>query len=176
MPTRDVGALVAAMTLEEKAALTAGVDVWHTAAVPHLGIGQIKMTDGPNGARGSTGADSLSLTPSICIPCGTALGATWDPEMVGQASAAVARQARDKSARVLLAPTVNLHRHPLWGRNFECFSEDPFLSGVLAAAYIRAVQDEGVIATVKHLVGNESEHERRMCCSEIDERTLRELY
>jgi beta-glucosidase len=176
VPARDVGALVAAMTLDEKAALTAGVDLWHTAAVPRLGIGQVKMTDGPNGARGSTGADSQSFTPSICIPCGSALGATWDPGMVGQASAAVARQARDKSARILLAPTVNLHRHPLWGRNFECFSEDPFLSGVLAAGYIRAVQDQGVMATVKHLIGNESEHERRMCSSEIDERTLRELY
>jgi len=175
-PRRDIEALVAAMTLEEKAALTAGVDTWRTAGVGRLGIGQVKMTDGPNGARGSTGEDSQSFTPSLCIPSGSALGATWDPEVVAQASAAVARQARDKSARVLLAPTVNLHRHPLWGRNFECFSEDPFLSGILAAGYIRAVQDQGVIATVKHLVGNESEHERRMCSSHIDERTLRELY
>jgi beta-glucosidase len=175
-PPRDIEALVAAMTLEEKAALTAGVDSWRTAAVGRLGIGQVKMTDGPNGARGSTGEDSQSFTPSLCIPSGSALGATWDPEVVAQASAAVARQARDKSARVLLAPTVNLHRHPLWGRNFECFSEDPFLSGILAVGYIRAVQHQGVIATVKHLVGNESEHERRMCSSQIDERTLRELY
>jgi beta-glucosidase len=175
-PRRDIEALVAAMTVDEKAALTAGVDTWRTAPVERLGVRQVKMTDGPNGARGSTGDDSQSFTPSLCIPSGSALGATWDPEVVGSASAAVARQARDKSARVLLAPTVNLHRHPLWGRNFEAFSEDPLLSGVLAAAYIRAVQDEGVIATVKHLVGNESEHERRMCCSEIDERTLRELY
>ena len=115
----DIDALVAAMTLDEKAALTAGVDNWHTAAIGRLGIPAVKMTDGPNGARGSTGSDHLSSTPSICIPSGSALGATWDPEVVGAASAAVARQARQKHARVLLAPTVNLHRHPLWGRSFE---------------------------------------------------------
>jgi len=173
---RDFDALVAAMTLDEKAALTAGADRWHTVAVERLGIPSVKLTDGPNGARGATGSDRLSATPSLCIPSATALGATWDPELVGLASAAVARQAREKSARVLLAPTVNLHRHPLWGRNFEAFSEDPYLSGKLAAAYIAGVQREGVMATVKHLVGNETEHERRMCSSQIDARTLRELY
>ncbi len=173
---RDVAALVEAMSLDEKADLSAGVDAWHTATFEHLGVGAVKMTDGPNGARGNTGADHLSVTPSICIPSGSALGATWDPATVAQASAAVARQAREKSAHVLLAPTVNLHRHPLWGRNFEAFSEDPFLTGKLGAAYIRAVQSEGVVATVKHLVCNETEHERRMCSSEVDERTLRELY
>ncbi len=173
---RDIDALVAALTLEEKAALTAGADGWHTVALARTGIPAVKMTDGPNGARGSTGTDHLSSTPSVCIPCGSALGATWDPQVVGAASAAVARQAREKQARVLLAPTVNLHRHPLWGRNFECFSEDPYLSGKLAAAYIVGAQAEGVMATVKHLVCNETEHERRMCSSEVDERTLRELY
>ena len=93
-----------------------------------------------------------------------------------RAAAAVARQARDKGARVLLAPTVNLHRHPLWGRNFEAFSEDPILTARLAVAYIRGVQGQGVIATVKHLVGNETEFERYTSSSVIDERTLRELY
>jgi beta-glucosidase len=163
------------MTLDEKASLTAGIDFWHTAAVPRMGIPSVKFTDGPNGARGET--DSfLSVTPSICIPSATALGATWDPGLVAEASAAVARQARDKGARVLLAPTVNLHRHPLWGRNFEAFSEDPLLTAKLAVAYIRGVQEQGVIATVKHLVGNETEFERYTSSSVIDERTLRELY
>jgi beta-glucosidase len=174
-PARDVPALVAELTLGEKASLTAGIDFWHTAAIPRLGIASVKFTDGPNGARGET--DSFqSVTPSICIPSATALGATWDPGLVAEASAAVARQARDKGARVLLAPTVNLHRHPLWGRNFEAFSEDPLLTAKLAVAYIRGVQDQGVIATVKHLVGNETEFERYTSSSEIDERTLRELY
>ena len=163
------------MTLDEKASLTAGITLWHTAAVPRLGIPSVKFTDGPNGARGGT-VGFLSVTPSLCIPSGTALAATWDPALVAEASAAVARQARDKGARVLLAPTVNLHRHPLWGRNFEAFSEDPLLTAKLAVAYIRGVQDQGVIATVKHLIGNETEFERYTSSSVIDERTLRELY
>lgn len=173
---RDVRAIVAAMTLDEKVAFTVGVGNWHTAALERLGVRAVKLTDGPNGARGMTGADHLSSTTSISTPTGSALGATWDPDLVGRAGAAVGRQALEKGARVLLAPTVNLHRHPLWGRNFECFSEDPYLSGVLAAAYISGVQAEGAIATVKHLVCNETEHERRICSSEVDERTLRELY
>jgi beta-glucosidase len=172
----DPAALLSAMTLDEKAALTAGADIWHTAAIERLGVPQVKMTDGPNGVRGATGTDHQSLTPSICIPSGSALGATWDTDLVAQLGTALARQARQKSARVLLAPTVNLHRHPLWGRNFEAFSEDPLLSGKLAAAYIRGVQSQKVAATVKHFVCNETEHERRMCSSQVDERTLRELY
>lgn len=176
MTARDIDALVASLALDEKASLTAGTDMWHTASVERVGVPAIKMTDGPNGARGATGDDHLSLTGSVCIPSASSLAATWDQAAVASAAAAVARQARQKSARVLLAPTVNLHRHPLWGRNFEAFSEDPFLSGKLAVSYIKAVQDEEVIATIKHLVCNESEHERRMCSSEVDERTLRELY
>lgn len=169
-------ALVGRLTLDEKAALTAGVDSWHTAAIPRLGIPALRLSDGPSGARGDTSPQGVPRTPSICIPSGTALGATWDPDLVAEAAAAVARQALEKGARVLLAPTVNLHRHPLWGRNFEAFSEDPVLTARLAVAYIRAVQGAGVAATVKHLVGNESEFERNTASSDIDERTLRELY
>jgi beta-glucosidase len=172
---RDIDRLVAELSLEEKAALTAGVDTWHTFAVDRLGIPAVKLTDGPNGARGAT-INHESATPSVCIPSASALGATWDPELVGQAAAVVARQARDKKARVLLAPTVNLHRHPLWGRNFEAFSEDPYLTAKLAVRYIQAVQDAGMVATVKHFVGNEAEYERTTTSSDIDERTLRELY
>ena len=174
-PVRDIQVLVSGITLDEKASLTVGVDLWHTAAIPRLGIPSVKFTDGPNGARGAT-ANFLAVSSSVCIPCATALGATWDPDLVEQAAAAVARQARDKGARVLLAPTVNLHRHPLWGRNFEAFSEDPILTARLAVAYIRGVQDQGVVATVKHLVGNETEFERYTSSSVIDERTMRELY
>src|ERR1039458_8410278 len=173
---RDVDALVGRMTLDEKASLTAGVDSWHTGSVPRLGIPAVKFTDGPNGARGETRGDGLSITPSVCIPSETALGATWDPDLVAETAAMVARQARDKGARVLLAPTVNLHRHPLWGRNFEAFSEDPILTAKLAIGYIRGVQAQGVVATVKHFVGNETEFERNTSSSVVDERTLRELY
>lgn len=171
----DIAALVAALDLDEKAALTAGADNWSTFAVPRLGIPGIVLTDGPVGARGAT-ADHESLTTSVAILSGTALGATFDPDLVAEMSAIVARQALDKGARVLLAPTVNLHRHPLWGRNFEAFSEDPVLSAKLAVAYIRGVQTQGVAATVKHFVGNEVEHERFTCSTDVDERTLRECY
>ncbi|MHB1598903.1 MAG: beta-glucosidase [Acidimicrobiales bacterium] len=173
--TADVATLVAAMTLDEKAALTAGADNWSTFGVPRLGVPGVVLSDGPVGARGAT-VDHESATTSIAIPSGTALGASFDPALVARLSAIVARQALDKGARVLLAPTVNLHRHPLWGRNFEGFSEDPLLSAKLAVAYIQGVQGEGVAATVKHFVGNEAEHERFTCSTDVDERTLRECY
>jgi beta-glucosidase len=175
LTAREVAALVDGMTLDEKASLTAGVDSWHTASVPRLGIAAVKFTDGPNGARGET-RDGISRTPSVCIPSETALGATWDPDLVAETAAMVAHQARDKGARVLLAPTVNLHRHPLWGRNFEAFSEDPILTAKVAVGYIRGVQAQGVVATVKHFVGNETEFERNTSSTVVDERTLRELY
>jgi len=170
----EIDALVDKLTLDEKAALTAGVDFWSTVAVPRLGIPTVFLSDGPNGARGSImGPDGPT---SLCLPCGSALGATWHPDLVEEVGAAIGRDARRKSARVLLAPTVNLHRSPLAGRNFECYAEDPLLSGRLAAAFVRGAQGEGVATTVKHLVGNDAEFERHTISSEIDERALRELY
>jgi beta-glucosidase len=118
----------------------------------------------------------METDPSACIPCGSALGATWNPALVEELGALVGREARDRGCRGLLGPTVNLHRSPLAGRNFECYSEDPLLSGRLAAGYVRGVQSEGVFATVKHFVGNEAEFERASISSVIDERSLRELY
>jgi beta-glucosidase len=171
----DVKALVDALTLEEKAALTSGEDMLSTVAVDRLGIPKVHVTDGPNGARGNS-LPGMGGNPSVCIPCGSALGATWDPALVGKLGALVGREARDRGCRGLLAPTVNLHRSPLAGRNFECYSEDPLLSGRLAAAYVRGVQSEGVFATVKHFVGNDAEFERASISSVIDERSLRELY
>lgn len=176
MPPSDrVERLLAALTVEEKAALTAGVDLWSLPGVPRLGIPAVAMTDGPNGARGTTlpGPDA---TPTTCVPCGSALGATWDPELVGEVGALVAREARAKGCRVLLAPTVNIPRSPLAGRTFECYSEDPLLSGRLAAAFVRGAQAEGVVTTVKHLVANDAEFERYTMNSVIDERALREIY
>ncbi|HEX6424837.1 MAG TPA: glycoside hydrolase family 3 C-terminal domain-containing protein [Acidimicrobiales bacterium] len=162
------------MTLDEKAALTAGVDMWSTAAVPRLGIPAVRLTDGPNGARGA----HLGPTgpTAACLPCGSALGATWSPDVVAAVGGVIGSEARAKGARVLLAPTVNLHRSPLAGRNFECYSEDPLLSGRLAAAFVRGAQAEGVATTVKHLVGNDAEYERYTISSDIDERALREFY
>ena len=171
----DVKALVDALTLEEKAALTSGEDMLSTVAVERLGIPKVHVTDGPNGARGNS-LPGMGGAPSTCIPCGSALGATWNPGLVEALGALVGREAHDRGCRGLLAPTVNLHRSPLAGRNFECYSEDPLLSGRLAAGYVRGVQSEGVFATVKHFVGNDAEFERTSISSVIDERSLRELY
>ncbi|HEX5265993.1 MAG TPA: glycoside hydrolase family 3 C-terminal domain-containing protein [Acidimicrobiales bacterium] len=170
----DIDKLVAEMTPEEKASLTAGRDMWSTNGVPRLGIPPVRVTDGPNGARGT--AMGSAGPRSVCVPCGSALGATWDPDLLGRIGELLGREARRKSARVLLAPTVNIHRSPLAGRNFECYSEDPHLSGRLAAAFVRGAQSQGVATTVKHLVANDAEFERHTISSVVDERALREIY
>lgn len=170
-----VDALVAQLTLDEKATLTAGEDLWSTVAIPRVGIPKVRLTDGPNGARGPALPGATPDT-SLCVPCGAALGATWDPVLVERLGIALGEEARTKACRVLLAPTVNLHRSPLYGRHFECYSEDPLLSGRLAAAFVRGVQSQGVATTVKHFVGNDAEFERNTMSSVIDERTLREIY
>jgi hypothetical protein len=133
--------LLGRMSIEEKVSMLAGSDQWHGTGVPRLGIPPIKMTDGPCGARGG---QYESGTTAACFPCGTALAATWNPELVERVGAALAEEARTKRAQVLLAPTVNIHRSPLAGRNFECYSEDPHLTARIAVSYIRGVQSRGV--------------------------------
>lgn len=162
------------MTLEEQVALLAGADFWTTVAVERLGIPKIKVTDGPNGARG--GGSLVGGVKSACFPAAIGIGASWNLELVRQMGVALAEETKTKSARVLLAPTVNIHRSGLNGRNFECYSEDPMLTSALAVAYIEGVQSQGIAATIKHFVGNESEIERQTMSSDIDERTLREIY
>lgn len=175
MAVKDIGALVDRLTLDEKAALTAGEDLLSTVAVDRLGIPKIHVTDGPNGARGNS-LPGMGGAPSACIPCGSAVGASWDPALAESLGALVGQEALDRGCRGLLAPTVNLHRSPLAGRNFECYSEDPLLSGRIAAGYVRGVQSAGVFATVKHFVANDAEFERASISSIVDERALRELY
>jgi beta-glucosidase len=172
---RDLDALIEEMTLDEKASLTAGDDLWSTVAIDRVGIPKVRVTDGPNGARGPSVPGSASAT-AACVPCGAALGATWDVTLVRRVGEMLGEEARTKACRVLLAPTVNIQRSPLAGRNFECYSEDPLLSGRLAVAFIRGVQSKGVATTVKHFAGNEAEFERMTISSVIDERTLREIY
>ncbi len=167
--------LVAELTVDEKASLTAGQDLWTVPGVPRLGIPSVGVTDGPNGARGTT-LPGPEAQPTTCVPCGSALGATWDPDLVRGVGTLLAEEARARGCRVLLAPTVNIPRSPLAGRNFECYSEDPLLSGTLAAAFIEGAQSAGVATTVKHFVGNDAEFERYTMSSVIDERTLREIY
>lgn len=170
---QNLRALRAQMTPQEKATFVAGVDMWHTGPIERLGIPALKVTDGPNGARG----DGLmgTGTPTACIPSGAALGATWDVDLIEALGALLGEEARAKGSHVLLAPTINLHRSPKGGRNFECYSEDPLLSGKVAAAFIRGVQSQAVAVTAKHFVGNDSEFERNTIDAQIDERTLREV-
>ncbi len=164
---------LAAMTLDEKVSLLAGRNLWETVPVPRVGLPVLKVTDGPNGARGA----DLNYGPtSTSFPVGAAMGATFDPALIEEVGRALAAEARAKGADVLLAPTVNIPRIPNAGRNFECFSEDPTLSGLLAAAYIRGLQSEGVGACIKHFVCNDQEYERYSISSTVDERSLHEIY
>ncbi len=165
--------LIAELNLDEKCELTAGADMWATSAIERLKIPSLRMSDGPSGVRGPTLSEDST---SACIPCGSALGATWNTELAREVGSLLGQEAHTKSVRILLAPAINLHRSPLSGRNFECYSEDPLLTGKLAASFIRGVQSQGVAATAKHLVANETEYERHTTSSVVDERTLREVY
>lgn len=169
-----ITALVDQMTLEEQVSILSGADFWSLPAVERLGIGKLRVTDGPNGARG--GGSLIGGVRSASFPVGIALGATWNPDLLAEIGAALADEVKSKGAHVLLAPTVNIHRSVTNGRNFECYSEGPELTAALAVAYIRGLQGQGVSATIKHYAGNESEIERTTISSNIDERALREIY
>jgi beta-glucosidase len=166
--------LLSEMTLEEKVSILSGEDFWSVPAIERLGIGKLRVTDGPNGARG--GGSLIGGVKSASFPVGIALGATWDVPLVTEIGAALADEVKSKGAHVLLAPTVNIHRSVTNGRNFECYSEDPILSAELAVGYISGLQGQGIGATIKHFAGNESEIERTTISSEIGERALREIY
>ncbi|KAK1687674.1 glycoside hydrolase superfamily [Colletotrichum godetiae] len=169
----DVEALLEQLTLEEKISLTAGVGWWHTATVERLGIKPIRLSDGPNGVRGTHFFDS---TPSACLPCGTAIGATFDVELVQRLGRLLSDEAHAKGAHVLLGPTINTQRGPLGGRGFESYSEDPVLSGILAGNYVNGVQESGVSATLKHFVCNDLESERMAVNAIVTDRAMREIY
>lgn len=173
MTHHDIDSLLDEMTLDEQVSLLSGADFWHTAPIERLDVPSAKVTDGPNGARGGIFKDGPS---TACFPVGISLASTWSPTLVQQAGAALGQEAKQKGAHGLLAPTVNLHRTVLNGRNFECYSEDPWLTSEIAIAYVRGVQSTGVAATIKHFVGNESEFQRMSMSSDISERALRELY
>ena len=166
--------LIDLLTLEEQVSILAGADYWSTPAIDRLGIAKLRVTDGPNGARGS--GSIIGGVTAACFPVGIALGATWDVDLVQRIGAAIADEVKSKGAHMLLGPTINMQRTVTNGRNFECYSEDPELAADLAVAYITGLQGNGVAATVKHFIGNESEIERTTINSAIDERTLREVY
>lgn len=170
----DINAALGALSLADKCRLVAGETNWRTKAYPDAGVPQLKMSDGPTGIRGE--GHGSAGTPGVAVPAGITLGASWDPDLLGEIGDLLGKEAVRKRAHVLLGPTVNLHRTPIGGRTFECYSEDPELSGALAASYVRAVQAHDVAVTVKHFVCNDTEIDRMTVNVDIDERPLRELY
>ena len=168
----DIKQLIKDLTLEEKVELLSGFDAWQTNKIDRLGIPSIKMSDGPNGVRG----DGNSGKSSACFPCAISIGSSWNLNLIKTLGEELASEAQLKDVDVLLGPTINIHRHPLGGRHFECFSEDPFLTGKIAIEYVKGVQSKNIAACLKHFVGNDTEFERYTVSSNIDERTLREIY
>ena len=169
----DVEALLAELDLDAKASLLAGQDVWSLPSLPRIGLASLVLSDGPIGVRGVRWSPA---DPSVTLPSPTALAASWDPRLAVRAGRLLAQEARRKGVHVLLAPTVNLQRSPLGGRHFECYSEDPLLTGMIGAGYVTGVQDGGVAVTVKHFVANDFETERFTVDVRVGERALRELY
>ena len=168
-----VAAALRRLDLEAKVRILSGQDTWTLPPVPEIGLASVVMSDGPVGVRGVSWS---AADPSIALPSPTALAATWDPQLARQAGRLLGQEARRKGVHVLLAPTVNLHRSPFGGRHFECYSEDPLLTGEIGAGYVAGVQDQGVATTVKHFVANDFETDRFTASAEVSDRALRELY
>jgi len=177
---KDIDALVAALTLEEKASLCSGADFWNTKAVERLNIPSWMMTDGPHGLRKqSTDNARVGLrdsVPATCFPSGAGLASTWNVDLLEEVGAAIGCEAKAERVGVVLGPAVNIKRSPLCGRNFEYLSEDPLLAGELARHYIQGLQATGVGASVKHFAANNQEKSRMFIDVVADERTLREIY
>ena len=177
---RDIDKIISQMTLEEKASLCSGFDAWHTKPVERLNIPSIMMSDGPHGLRKqATESDHLGLhqsVPAICFPSGAGLACSWDRDLLKEVGAALAEECQAEGVSIILGPAANIKRSPLCGRNFEYFSEDPYLSSQMAASHIRGVQSGGVGTSLKHFVANNQEHRRMSVDAIIDERTLREIY
>ncbi len=168
------------MTLEDKIALCSGADYWNTQSFEKYGIPGIMLTDGPHGLRKQiTAADHLGLNesvPSTCFPTASLTACSWDRDLLREMGAAIGEEALQEGVSVVLGPGVNMKRNPLCGRNFEYFSEDPYLAGEMAASWIEGIQSQGVGASLKHFAANNQENERMSSDSLVDERTLREIY
>jgi len=173
-------ALIEKMTLEEKASLLSGANFWNTKPIERLGVPSIMLTDGPHGLRKQGGkADNLGLNSSIpatCFPTASTLANSWDAEMLAEVGRTLAKECLFEDVSVILGPGLNIKRNPLCGRNFEYFSEDPYLTGKLAASMIRGIEEMGVAACPKHFAVNSQEHLRMTIDEIVDERALRELY
>ena len=177
---RDVKAIIREMTLEEKAGMCSGKDFWHLKGVERLGIPEVMVSDGPHGLRKQAEeADHLGLNESIkavCFPTACATACSFDRDLLEEMGERIGDECQAEDLSVILGPAVNIKRSPLCGRNFEYFSEDPYLASQMAAAHIKGVQSKNVGTSIKHFAANNQEHRRMSCSSEIDERTLREIY
>ncbi len=177
MNIKDV---ISQMTLEEKAGLCSGLDFWHTKPVERLGVQAVMVSDGPHGLRKQDEkGDHLGINDSIkavCMPAACATAASFDRELIGKMGQAIGASCQHEKLAVVLGPAVNIKRSPLCGRNFEYLSEDPYLAGEMAAAYINGVQSQNVGTSIKHFAANNQEHRRMSSSSNADERTLREIY
>lgn len=178
--TPDIQHLISQMTLEEKASLCSGKDFWHTQGIERLGIPSVMVTDGPHGLRKQAeGADHLGLhdsVPATCFPSAAGIASSWDRDLIQGMGEALGEECQAENVAVLLGPGANIKRSPLCGRNFEYFSEDPYLSSEIAASHIRGVQSRGVGTSLKHFAVNNQEHRRMSVDAVVDERTLREIY
>jgi len=172
--------LVAQMSLEEKAGFCSGNSLWYLEACERLDLPSVMVTDGPHGLRKQAGsADDVGLNasvPATCFPTACALASSWNTDLLHEVGVALAEQCVAENVAVLLGPGMNIKRHPLCGRNFEYFSEDPLLTGKMAAAMIQGVQSQGVGTSVKHYAVNNQERGRMFVDAIVDERTLREIY
>lgn len=173
---RRAKGLVAEMTLEEKAFLLSGDGWWRTHAVDRLQIPAISLSDGPHGLRKVEGGGLPTSVPATCFPTASALASSWDTELIREVGVTLAEECQAHDVQILLGPGINMKRSPLGGRNFEYFSEDPLLAGKMGAAYIQGVQSQGVGTSLKHYAANNQEFERMVTSSNLDERTLHELY
>ncbi len=177
---KDLESLIAQMTLEEKASLCSGLNFWYLKGIKRLGIPSIMITDGPHGLRKQAGdADHIGLSesvPATCFPTTSALAATWNRDLLRQVGAALGEECRQEKVGVILGPGVNIKRSPLCGRNFEYFSEDPYLTGEMARELISGVQSQGIGTSLKHYAVNNQEYRRMTIDTIVDERALREIY
>lgn len=177
---RDIKKIISEMTLEEKASLCSGLDFWNTKGIERLGIPSIMVTDGPHGLRKQAeGADHLGIynsIPSTCFPSAVGLASTWNKDLIHEVGVALGEECQAEHVGVLLGPGANIKRSPLCGRNFEYFSEDPYLSSQMAANHVKGVQSQGIGTSLKHFAANNQEHRRMSVDAIVDERTLREIY
>ena len=174
---RDIKKIISEMTLEEKASMCSGLDSWHTKGLKRLGIPSIMMADGPHGLRKQAKErDHSESIPAICFPSGATLACSWDRKLIEKVGIALGEECQAEGVSIILGPSANIKRSPLCGRNFEYFSEDPYLSSQMAEHHIKGIQSQGVGASLKHFLANNQEHRRMSVDTIIDERTLRETY